>query len=150
MKLKYLSSILVFAVSSAAFAQSGAEKFVSNYAKLPKSYDSVQFRGQAVGEDFGCQLSMSGGYLNDGMKYISLANDLGEVLFLSIDSTKAYPGNVIELSQGDEEVDEFGRYPVRYVLKVTVDEDGKPLRADGKIKRGILYRDTKISCVGLK
>lgn len=148
MKLKFIFSAFIVCSASAAFAQSGAELFVTSYAKLPKSYDSAQFQGKAVGEYGGCQLSISAGYMNDGMKYLQLANDLGEAVFVSLDSTKSYPGNVIKISQGDEEGDEFGhRYPITNKLKLTVDDNGKPVKAEGKIDRQFPYRDSKIICV---
>ncbi|UYL07415.1 hypothetical protein B9G69_010195 [Bdellovibrio sp. SKB1291214] len=148
MKLNLLSAILVLGISSSALAKSGAEQFVSNYAKLPKSYDAVQFEGKALSGFQGrCVLAITAGYMNDGMKYLSLMNDVGETMFVSIDSKKAYPGNVIKISQRDEEVDEFNHhYPIVYSLKLEVDDGGKPLRAKGKIDRRFPYRDTNISC----
>ncbi|WP_413577584.1 hypothetical protein ACLVWU_04220 [Bdellovibrio sp. HCB290] len=147
MKLKYLVSAIAICASSTAFAKSGAQQFVSNYAKLPKSYDAVQFRGQAKDEFEVCTLLVTAGYLNDGMKYMQLANHLGEATFVNFDSNKNYTGNVIKISQRDEEVDEFGNhYPVVYSLKLQVDDKGEPVRAKGKIDRRFPYSDTEISC----
>ncbi|WP_413586640.1 hypothetical protein [Bdellovibrio sp. HCB274] len=147
MKLKYLVTTIALCAGSTALAKNGAQKFVANYAKLPKSYDAVQFRGHNNSKFETCQLDLTAGYLNDGMKYMQLSNYMGEAVFVSFDAKKTYTGNVIKISQRDEEVDEFGnRYPVVFSLKLQVDDKGEPVRAKGKIDRRFPYSDSNISC----
>ncbi|MEK2690327.1 hypothetical protein [Bdellovibrio sp. GT3] len=151
MFLKFMVAGLSLSFGSMAWAQSGVQNFVENYAKLPKSYDAVQFRSEGSKLGKGCTLSMSGGYLLDGMKYLQLANDLGETVFVAVDSKQTYSGNTLKLKQRDEEPNEFGApYQVINSLKIKVDDSGFPLKAEGRIDRQFPYRDTKISCEGFQ